>query len=162
MESTDLSWRPLASPDLEARIEAVLARWDGTPYMKGQQCRGAGVDCLRYVTAVLDELNGFARCPIPNIPQDAAMHDPTLAARTMRAIINAYGPATVVRDRVVEPGDVVVVGPPGGGPGHAMIVGSPYRIWHATNRSVQRTGMTIVGMKVFRVYRPIGKERWSR
>lgn len=162
MEATELGWRPLEEPAIEARIEAVLSAWDGTPYMKGQQCRGAGVDCLRFVTAVLDELNGHAHCPIPNIPQDAAMHDPVLAARTMRAIIKAYGPATVVRDRIVEPGDVVVVGPPDGGPGHAMIVGSPRRIWHATNRSVQKTGTVIVGMKVFRIYRPSGKGGWSR
>ncbi len=160
---TVLTWRPLDDSALTARIDSVLRSWANTPYMAGQRAKGAGVDCLRYVTAALDELTGRSTPAIPNLPQDAALHDPILARETMRAIIRAYGPARRIDDLTVEPADVVVTGDPDGGPGHAMIVGAePNTIWHSTRPRVHTTGVQIVDQKVFRIYRPLEKDQWPR
>jgi hypothetical protein len=77
------------------------------------------------------------------LPQDVSLHDPAKAALVLRALLEHYGPADLVRDYAVEPGDFVVVGPTKDSPGHLMIVGGkPNRAWHANPPSVQWTGMS--------------------
>lgn len=163
---TYFKWRPLLLEHGDAaavtqRIEGILESWIDTPYMRGQCAKKQGVDCMRFVTAVFDELYRGVRPRLPNIPQDASLHNRQLAWSTMRAIMRAYGPAKHVVDGVVEPGDVVVSGPLNGGPGHAIFVaGKPSTMVHSANRSVTRTGVAVIGQKVFRIYRPLDKERW--
>lgn len=140
------------------RLEAILAGWAGTPYMAGQAQRGVGVDCVRFVCAVLDELQGVVR-EVATLPSDAAMHTRRGAIGVMRTIRKRFAPNDPVRDGSLEPGDVIVVGPSDGGPGHAMIVGTrKNELWHSTGRNVHRSGLAFAQgyNRVFRVYRMRG------
>lgn len=153
-----MEWRPSPSQD---RVAAVLESWERTPYMQGAACKGAGVDCVRFVCAVLDELYGRYREPIQTVPQDAAFHDRRTAITGMRRVIEAYGPAEKLRPGApVEAGDILVTGPQGGGPGHAMIVGVR-QLWHSTGERVQRAGLTLGRWRLFRIYRPQEKHLWA-
>lgn len=161
-----LAWRPVTGPPFtlarlfEARLEQVLRSWEGTPYMAGQQLRGVGVDCVRFVAAVLDELLGRAPTPIETLPPDASLHNRVGAICGMRAIRKRFMPNAPVQDGPLEPGDIVVTGPVSGGPGHAMIVGSSRVLWHSSARSVHWTGLRPPkGHKVWRVYRMHDEER---
>lgn len=154
-----LTWRPLP-PEDEAfgkKLATVLAAWQGTPYHEGQQAPGLGVDCVRFVCAVLDEMLLRERTPISTLPPDAAMHNRAGALGVMKKIASLY-PHVTVEDESLEPGDVVVVGPRNGGPGHAMIVGTQKNVlWHAVRPRVSRTGVGEAhahDLELFRVYRP--------
>ena len=130
--------------------------------MKRQACRGAGVDCVRFGACVLDELygDGMAGASImPEIPQDAAWHNRRAVMRVVRLFQRIY-PVTKVVDDVVEPGDVVIVGPRAGGPAHVLIAGVR-QLWHAIMPAVAPTGLTFSrDMRLFRIYRPQEKHRW--
>lgn len=146
------------------RMRRILGEWENTPYRPGQQVKEAGVDCVRFVCAVLDELYGIRRDikAILNLPQDVALHDRAGAFSAMRAIKELYGHDDV-EGLLVQPGDVFVVGAATGGPGHAIIVGPDENtLWQAGSRSVHRTGLAFVQdeQRVFRVYRPRLRFRW--
>lgn len=167
------SWRPLSGfPGAERaqlRLGEVLGSWLGTPYSPGNQVKGpqGGVDCVRFVCAVLDELYGTKRIPIPELPNDVAMHSRDTAFAAMRFLLRAYEPHREVVDGILEPGDVLVVAMPGGGPGHAMIAGPDLNtLWHATGREVQRAGIGFLwagysDWKLSAVYRVLDRERWA-
>lgn len=126
--------------------------------------KGCGCDCVGFVIAVLNELSGGGEIQRVDFPPDGAMHNPKGAARVVRAIRKQF-PHVAVREPVVQPGDVIVVGPRGGGPGHAMFGGTQANtLWHSNgpHHGVQKTGIGEAqrnGMKVFRIYRPL-KARW--
>lgn len=152
-------WRPLVDQLAQEQLGRVLAAWEGTPYMAGQQQpgrQGGGVDCVRFVCGVLDALTG-RRTPIKTIPPDTCFHDPAKALRASLAIRALYQPNDLVTDGWLEPGDVVVTGPLRGGPGHAMIVGHERNVvWHSAAHGVHRTGLAgvfVMGHRVFQVYR---------
>lgn len=159
-----LVWRKVSGlePELAARFEQrlveVLDRWRGTPYMAGQQMRGVGVDCVRFVAAVLDEFYLREPVPIETLPTDAALHARDSAIAGMKRLRELYMPNDPVEDGSLEPADVLVTGPKNGGPGHAMIVG-PRRnqLWHAAGNEVHTTGFAFfapfLGNRIFRVYR---------
>lgn len=129
--------------DYRPRLDAINARWRGTPYRAGQQVAGVGVDCMRYVCAVLDELHRRPASPVDAIPPDAAMHDREGAIAAMHAMVSRFRPCEFVHDEWLEPGDVVLVGPKLGAPGHALLVGTePHVYWHASSEagSVCRVG----------------------
>jgi cell wall-associated NlpC family hydrolase len=155
-------WRPIA-PEPTAALARALARWDGTPYVPGAQARGAGVDCVRFVAAVLDELRRRVT-PIETLPNDAALHAPGPARAAMLRLRRAYGPSALVHDDSLEPGDVVVTGVEGGGPGHALIAGDrPNVLWESPGQGVRRVGLSALrraGVVVFAVYRPTDKPSW--
>lgn len=165
-------WEPFEVEGLSARenagildrIESILLSWDGTPYMAGQQTKGRAVDCARFVAAVLDELYGEPRSRPEALPQDAAMHDPRLAAETIELMRRIYRPNLEVANCLIQPADIVVVGPPGGGPGHAMIAGfRPNTLWHsiAAGRWVRQAGFGAPwSYKVFGLYRQGDREKW--
>lgn len=165
-------WRPISDPGIsEAEAESIRVRfgeslesWRGTPYMAGSRCKGrlGGVDCVRLVTGVLDELYGFERVAPDLLPQDAAMHDRDGAFRVMRALRRLYAPNRIVTDFSIEPGDMVVTGDLGAGPGHGMIVGHrPNEVWEATGSGVHRTGAGML-RAVHRVYRQGDRRLWLR
>jgi hypothetical protein len=158
-----VSWRTLESGQALARLAAVLAPWEGTPYAPGQQCRGVGVDCVRFVIAVLDELTG-KQTAIRTLPPDSSVHNPAAARERMELISQAYAPYLEVTDGVVEPGDILVTGPLHGGPGHVMIVGNQRNVlWHATAPRVQKTGFRafhFFGHRVFHVRR-LADRNWA-
>lgn len=161
------TWRALSGFDgaerAQRKLEGILDSWYETPYMMGAQVKGVGVDCVRFVCAVLDELYGFKRSPVPELPQDIAMHRRDTAIAAMKFILRLYEPNVPVEDGILEPGDVLAVAPPGGGPGHAMIVGArENEVWHSTGRRVQRTGIALPlnGWTVHGAYRATDRERW--
>ena len=157
--SHGLMWRPSScekAEQLTSHLETVLRSWRDTPYMAGQQAKGVGVDCVRFVTAVLDELLGLSRTETPRLPPDRAMHDRKGAIATMRLIRRLYPPVETIRDKVVEPGDILIVGQSTGGPGHVILVGvRPNTLWQAGSLGVHEGGLGLIegAQRVFRVYR---------
>lgn len=160
-----LNWTPIGRA-IEARLSEVLQAWDGTPYLIGQQARGVGVDCVRFVCAVLDELAGTPPVAVETLPQDAAMHTRSGAIATMKLIVKRYEPNERVTDGTIEPGDILVASAPGGGPGHAMIAGARRNVlWESSGDGVRRVGLgyLLAGTgpwKLEHVYRPRNKETW--
>lgn len=163
---TKAEWAPLPAA-LRGQgnfLATVLAEWDGTPYWPGQQARGpdGGVDCVRFVAAIIDRLKGTAT-PIETLPPDAAMHTRQKAIAAMLTILHALGPADLI-DGPLQPGDVVITGPVDGGPGHAMIVGPQKNtLWESAGSGVHRVGLGTLGRtgtKVHYCYRLRDRERW--
>ena len=147
------------------RVQEVLNSWLGTKYMDLQCRKGGGVDCVRFVCAVADELYGFEREPLDKMPADRSLHDRKGAMAGMRKIVERYKPISdVTMCEWVEPGDIFVVGPRNGGPGHAMIVGGiPGHVWHTIREvGVQVTGMPALDRNtdLFRIYRGKDKHLW--
>ena len=143
-----------------------MRSWLGTKYVRGQSCKGAGVDCVGFVLGIINEMCRWGdRVKRVDFPQDASMHNPRGALAVMKQIADTFAPYERVEGTgIVEPGDVIVVGPQNGGPGHGMIVGAQKNtIWHSTGRAVQFTGMDslrITRLRIFRVYRYLEKRRW--
>lgn len=164
-------WRALSgfreAAIAQARLQRILEAWEGTPYVPGQQMKGAGVDCVRFVCAVLDELYGFSRSKIEDLPGDIALHSRGTAVAAMKLIMSIYEPNMSIDDGSLEPGDILVVAPPAGGPGHAMIVGGrENELWHSTQHRVQMTGIGFItaayhGWRLFGAYRACDRERWA-
>jgi hypothetical protein len=121
---------------IETRLLQILHEWEDTPYCPGQQCKGVAVDCVRFVAAVIDEMLGM-ETPMARLPQDASFHNPELARRGMREFLTRY-PSVKAPD-VLEPGDVIVMGPRSGGPGHAAIIGL-HGYWHCGQFGVNMAG----------------------
>jgi hypothetical protein len=157
----NLPWIELPEPALGA-LRIVLQSWHETPYMAGQALKGVGVDCVRFVCEVIRELEGQEEIPLVNIPADASLHNRAGAMAAFHQIISAYQPAT--RVSTLQPGDVLVIGPANGGPGHAMIAG-PIKntLWHSCSMGVQMTGIGFVSgyQKIFGIYRK-DKSAWGR
>lgn len=157
--ASELRWEPW--PDGEPSVLHVLRSWEETPYRADQRVKGRGVDCVRFVCAVMDELLGELRSSNVSWPQDGALHDPIGAVRTMRTFLKTYQPHFAVRDGTCQPGDVLVCGAENGGPGHAMIVGQRGAIWHADKPTVCYMGFDHT-IKVFRVLRSPERDRWIK
>jgi cell wall-associated NlpC family hydrolase len=129
----------------EARLERVLEPWRDTPYRRGQQCEGVGVDCVRFCGAVWDDLRGRPRTPIERLPHDMALNAPAAARAAMRALLEFYGPVDDVLDGSAQPGDALVTGVRGAGPGHVIIVGPRFNtIWQAASGRVEQGGWSLI------------------
>lgn len=156
---------PARSWAIQQKIGDVLSGWRGTPYVSGQQTKGEGADCIRYLAAFVDEMYGHKRCPTERLPQDYSMHTRAGAISVMRQILRIYPEMKKVHGETLEPGDVVVVGPAKGGPSHCMIVGSKQNtMWHAVQSAgVCQTGWGLMRdyQKVFRVYRFKDRHCWG-
>lgn len=147
---------------VERRLMKIMLEWEGTPYMSGQQMKGVGVDCVRFVCGVLDECYG-TKTLTPRDVQDVALHNRKGAIRTMRAMRKLFPNHQKVTDLVVEPGDVIITGERSGGPGHAIIVGAEENtLWQAMYHGVQRCGLGLIQdyQRVFRIYRFKDKHTW--
>jgi hypothetical protein len=138
-------------------LNNFFQRWAGTPYMSGQQSCQQGVDCIRYVTALYDNLCPGEKAPLRTLPPDGSFHNRSGAIKAMLQVKRRYPKCKIIRDKQVEPGDMLIIGPIGGGPGHAMLVGTePNTLWHCTPRNgVHKTGwaLPVSHFKLFRVYR---------
>jgi len=162
------SWTELDFPHEQAvkihlRLADVLTSWEDTPYLAGEQAKGHGTDCIRFVCGALDELAGVSNI-IPREMQDVSMHDHRKAIKIMRMIQNLYPDYIELPRRVQElqPGDVIVTGQASGGPGHAILVGSQRNtIWQATKKGVKKGGFGFMSyfQQVMAVYRP-NKLQW--
>jgi hypothetical protein len=157
-----LQWRRTTDAWV-ARLERILLSWEDTPYSPGQQEKREGVDCIRFGCAVLDELYCRPETDLPPRAADASMHDREGAFSVMREIMRRYPNHVTVTDGQVEPGDILVVGPRNGGPGHMMIVGHARNtVWQASASKVHFTGLYLPwGATLFRVFRMTDREKWS-
>ena len=148
---------------VEDRLMKILRSWDGTPHMDGQQCRGVAVDCVRFVSAVLDELAGTST-QLDRLPQDASFHNADVCTKALRRFMKAF-PSRTVEDGEMQPGDVLITGPKNGGPGHAIVAGADGALWHCDGSFVSRMGLSLNGQGVFvlkTIKRPLNRERWLR
>lgn len=171
----NLTWTPLQVKgwSLERRLLAVqnlraaLAHWDQTAYESGQCFAGRGADCIGAVFGVVDELDGLARRMVAGLPNDVSMHCRETAVAAMRELIRRYAPCQKVKARdgvlAVQPGDILITGIVGGGPGHVSMIGcDPNTLWEATPSSgFQRKGWSLLReQRVWAVYRLMNKELW--
>lgn len=158
-------WRPLDFQGAQAVSERaldILEGWEGTPYISGQDRCQTGADCIGFGFRVIDEL--YRREPLcrPKLPPDTAMHNRIEAARTMHRLRKLYATTERVRTPYLQPLDLIVVGPKGGGPGHLILVG-PRRntLWQAIKPEVCWTGWALPDeWRIFRIYRFQDRERW--
>lgn len=146
---------------VQARLSNILMSWQGTRYLPGCQAKGVGVDCVRFVSGVLDELYG-THTELDRLPQDASFHAKDKCYSALKTFMGNYKYEEVT-DGVLQPGDVVIAGPRGGGPGHALIAGIDC-LWHCDSRSVTRTGLSFTTGGVYffkKAIRAKDRERWA-
>ncbi len=159
-------WEP-GDERVAAALDAELRAWDRTPYESGQRFKGRGADCIGGVFGVIDALDGRERAQFPGMPHDASLHDRAGAVRAMRELVRRYQPCHRLATRngmCVQPGDIVGVGPPGGGPGHVLIVGARRNeLWQALPLSgFHQSGWSLFAEQVlWAVYRIEDRERWT-
>jgi hypothetical protein len=121
---------------------------------------------------VLDELFRKEKpTPMKNIPHDVSMHNPAMARGGLRWFLRHFPTAQRIwsvtlsdaMDHVlVQPGDIFICGPIGGGPGHAIMVG-PRRntMWQASGLHVHYTGLHVPrGHMLYAIYRFTNREEW--
>lgn len=154
MNLVDLQWRPMDDKRAQAALGAVLKSWESTPYMPGQDVKGVGVDCIRFVVKVMDELNGTTT-EVRTLPGDVCVHAPGIAQAGLDRLVGQFG--LLPAGPQIEPGDLLVTGPEGGGPGHVKIVGDRKNVlWHTSAHGVCQVGIGMTGMLggvLFAVYR---------
>lgn len=151
-----MSWSWVASrhsPFFIQKLQEELESWEGTPYAEGQQCKGAGADCVRFACAIMDVIFGQKNDP-RTLPHDAAWHSRASSVAALKQIMSLYRNVETVQGNELEPGDIVVTGPRNGGPGHAMIVGGrPNELWHCSGKQVHRTSIQLLDTPEFMVFR---------
>lgn len=163
-------WQPIpGGQDIMWSLSCALTAWRGTPYESGQSFKQLGADCIGAVFGVIDELDGRFRARKAGMPADTSMHSRAKAIAAVRELARRYTPCSKVEpvngQYLVEPGDIVVTGPPGGGPGHVELVGaSKNELWHAVKGSgFHQGGWSLLDVQIlFGVYRLGDKERWAR
>ncbi len=150
-----LIWKPSDESPLQ-HLAMVLSSWEGTPYLKGASLKKTGVDCVRFVCAVTDEMHGISR-EIPGYAQDAGLNNRAASMGVMREFFRAYPEYERVLSSEIFPGDLIVTGPPAGGPSHVFVVGpEERRMWSAGKAGVTRTGIAPQAReheKIFAIYR---------
>ena len=160
-------WTPLGDSQIQENISRTLRAWERTPYESGQRFRGRGADCIGSVFGVVDDLDGRQRAEFPGMPRDTSMHDRASAIATVRELVKRYSPCkkVVARDGYyyVQPGDIVVTGTAGGGPGHVEIVGMKNELWHSLPDSGFHQGGFgfLQDQTLFAIYRIQDKDRWT-
>lgn len=164
---SESGWTALERTAAMTTFEYFLRHWEGTPYESGQRMAGLGADCIGSVFGVVDDLDGLDRGEAPGMPRDTAMHNRNQAVGAMREIVRRYAPNMKLKmvDGIyqVQPGDIIVTGVVGGGPGHVSIVGPRKNtIWEA----VPSTGFAMQGWSFFEeqdiwaVYRLNNRREW--
>lgn len=149
-------WQP-APPRFCARMGRILAEWEDTPYMSGQQLKGEHADCIGFVFQLIDELLGVPSGERKKLPPDSSMHNRSLAMAAMRELLRLYPSAKRVEDGVVKPGRIILTGHSDGGPGHVMIAGPRKNtLWHCNpGIGVKQTGFAFAerSQSVYGIYR---------
>lgn len=163
-----VTWSPMPDARAQQALAESLERWRPTRYGIGQQCRGVAADCVRFVCGVLDDLSG-KQTPLRTLPPDTCFHDPELAHLGMQRVRQLYEPTIEIEDGTVQPGDVIVTGPRGTGPCHALIVG-PQRntAWHCCAPMGRKGGVSVIGIRavyvlghvVYSVFR-LAEREWA-
>lgn len=148
--------------EIERRMAKILDEWEYTPYDTKFAEKGKGVHCSAFVCRVLDELYRREPTPLPNIPNDIGFHDRAGAIAGLRWFMRQYPACYQVTGTDVQPGDVLITGPVGGGPGHAMIVGPRENtLWQASDTGVHYTGMSLPDIyELHATFRFRDREKW--
>lgn len=133
---------------IEFRIHKILLSWEGTPHMDGQQAKGLGVDCVRFVAGVLDELRG-THTKVNHLPPDTAFHARESCIRAFRQFMIGFNGYELAETDTMQPGDVMITGPANGGPGHAIFIGCDQSLWHAASDNVVRSSIDILNLSVY-------------
>jgi len=167
----EYEWRSLSglphslSGTIHHRLQSELESWEGTPYMSGQQEKGKYVDCVRFITGVLDALFRIERTEPPRLHPDCCIHSPKDAWKALNLVLALYPDKfKEVTGNFLEPGDFIIVGPKNGGPGHGMIVGHEKNtLWHCVFPGVHYTGWALTTdiHKIFRIYRVEDRTQWA-
>lgn len=153
----------MANPKALTRLDSVQRSWLNTPYMEGQSVKGAGVDCIRLVTSILDELYGLdGTKDLPITARDIGHHSG--AWRTLAKFALETYPLESEWHGTIQPGDVILTrGESNAKPdsvSHIAMAGRSGAVIHATPPRVSMTA--IAGLPpIERVYRPLNVERWS-
>lgn len=147
---------------IEKRMRHILDQWKDTPYNTKFATPGVGIYCSAFVCRVLDELYRIWPADLPIIPADVGFHSRKGAVAGLRWFRRRYPASYRIIGGETQPGDVFIVGPKGGGPGHAMIVGPQENtLWHASSTGVCYTGFMLPdNLKVYAIYRFKDREAW--
>lgn len=153
----------ITAPAINA-LTAAIHPWIGTPYRDGHNAIGVGIDCVRFVVAILDQLYRITAAPIPVLPPDTSLHDPRAVARIIAILKRRYPVLQVAAPgpRDFQPGDIAIVRYHAGAPGHVGIIGADTRlIFHAINDvGVSQTSVETTE-SIIRAYRPQETHRWA-
>ncbi len=170
--SPTMVWQPIPSGEgisIMLTLDRTLREWDRTPYESGQCFKQRGADCIGGVFGPIDEMDGQGRAQRPNMPHDGSLHNRKAAVAALRELVTRYSPCRKLESEddgsfFVEPGDIVVTGMPGGGPGHVEIVGANRNeLWHALPMAgFHQGGWSFLTEQVlWAVYRIEDKWRWA-
>lgn len=162
----DLEWVGVSelsaeeNKQLVCRVEEVCSSWDGTPFRKGQICKGVGAYCAALPIAILDELFGITE----EIPKLAYLKKKQIL-KSARFMLDRYKDLadvfTVKNITAIEPGDLFVVGIPH--PVHVYLAGGHQsHLWHTCQSiGVCRTGLGFYD-PLSKVYRVSNKRSWLK
>lgn len=144
-------------------VESVCRSWEGVRY-RLNGCSRAGVDCLHFAAAVLDELYGIRHSRnLQSLPPDACVHNKVGVMAAGRALLTAYPSFRRASPPTVEPGDLVMFGPEGreSSVQHLTVVGDQV-LWQATCNGVLNMPLSPpMGLSLACIYRASDKELWS-
>lgn len=143
------------------RLMTVLLEWNSTPYHLFSQVKGVGVDCVRFLCGVLDEMSGVDR-DIDQLPPDVAFNHPRKARSAMRKILRLYDARPLEHHETAQSGDGFVVRNSNqGGPGHVLVYSSvPGRFYHATKRGIAKAGVRDVYQSFVGRFRMRDRSNW--
>jgi len=149
----------------KGRLNAVIDSWEGTRYLDGHAARGVGVDCVRFVDCVLQELFRVKLPPLPILHPETSIHCGREVVRMGLLIRDRFASETIRHPRacMLQPGDVVVQRwRTNRYPGHVGIVDARGKLWHSTQNSGVHFGSLAGGKFVnVRCYRPDRKSSWA-
>ena len=150
--------------EIERCMMKILGEWEDTPYNTKFADKGVGVYCSAFVCRVLDELYQREPTALPAIPADIGFHSREGAAAGLHWFMRTYPAFKKLQGIEIEPGDILITGPVGGGPGHAMIVGPRENtLWQADEGGVHYTGMSLPdSYELYDVFRSTDREKWFR
>ena len=90
-----------------------------------------------------------------------SMHNRLGAMKALKGFLNR-APHEDVTGQVHQPGDIIIMGPVEGGPGHGAVA-SDKGFWHSTQGGVCYAGKSIMNHNVFyykTTYRLLNRESW--
>lgn len=161
----DFSNRLVRSANIERRLARILGEWESTPYDTKFSEKGVGSSCTGFICRVLDELYRKDPTELPHIPNDISFHDKAGAMAGLKWFMRAFPMAEKITDTRVQPGDVVITQPTGGGPGHALIIGPRENtMWQTTDDivGVHYTGLAVPSTyQLSAVFRFKDRGTWS-
>jgi cell wall-associated NlpC family hydrolase len=141
------------------QLQAELESWIGTPFYRASRAKGkdGGVDCVHLVQEVYFSLGVIEdRYPMPQYSIDWANHQKKSMLKEYIRTFHAND-FTLIEDRSIQPGDLLIINPRGRCAHHAGIVFDSGQFVHALKPSgVIKTQLegSGYGFKIEEVWRP--------